>query len=153
MTHPMILACESAKSGVSQKEGGPFGAAIVCNGEVISVAHNTVLKDNDPTAHAEVNAIRGACKKLGRYVLDDCELYTTAEPCPMCYSAILWARIPKVYVGVPKEVAEEFGFDDKVFYEELFSDKKKLTTLTPDCESKRCKEVFEFWKTQEGKIY
>lgn len=153
MTHPMLLACESAKEGVQKKEGGPFGAVILRGKEVVAVAHNTVLKDKDPTAHAEMNAIRMAAKNLGKLVLKDCELYTTAEPCPMCLSAIYWARIPVVYIGVPKEVAEEFGFDDKVFYEELASGHRKLATFHHNCEQHNCREVFEFWKGLRGEIY
>ena len=79
------LAIKEAKKGITKKEGGPFGAIIVCSGKVIASAHNRVVKDNDPTAHAEINAIRKASKKLKRFDLSDCELYATCEPCPMCY--------------------------------------------------------------------
>ena len=95
----MKLCVESCIDGMKNHEGGPFGCAIVKDGEVIAVAHNTVIKTNDPTAHGEVNAIREACKKLNTFDLSGCELYTTSEPCPMCMSAIIWANISKVYYG------------------------------------------------------
>src|SRR5438093_8259131 len=115
----MKLAITSAREGVELDHGGPFGACIVRGDEVISVAHNTVLRDSDPTCHAEMNAIRSACKVLETHVLADCEIYTTAEPCPMCLAAINWARLKQIVVGVPRECAAAFGFDDAVFYSEL----------------------------------
>lgn len=89
----MRLAIAEAIDGVSSKHGGPFGAVIVRDGAVVARAHNTVLRDNDPTAHGEINAIRAACQALGRLDLSGCELYTTAEPCPMCLAAIVWSRL------------------------------------------------------------
>eukprot|EP00514_Thraustochytrium_sp_LLF1b_P009573 CAMPEP_0184541868 /NCGR_PEP_ID=MMETSP0199_2-20130426/1650_1 /TAXON_ID=1112570 /ORGANISM="Thraustochytrium sp., Strain LLF1b" /LENGTH=427 /DNA_ID=CAMNT_0026935619 /DNA_START=102 /DNA_END=1385 /DNA_ORIENTATION=- len=115
----MQVACASALTGVTLKHGGPFGACVVRNGIFISVAHNTVLMDNDPTCHAEMNAIRYACHALDTHDLSDCELYTSCEPCPMCLGACSWSRIRKVYTGVDRFTAAEFGFDDKVFYDEL----------------------------------
>ena len=119
LEHAMQLAIQSSLEGIKNNEGGPFGAAIVRNNQVISVAHNTVLKDGDPTCHAEMNAIRLACKHLGDHVLSGCEIYSTVEPCPMCLSAIYWARIDKIYVGAPKAIAEKYGFDDVLFYQEI----------------------------------
>ncbi len=95
----MRLAIRSAQAGIRRAEGGPFGAAIVRGNQMIAVAHNTVLKDHDATCHAEVNAIRIASKKLKRFDLSDCVIYSTTEPCPMCFSAIHWARIAKVIFG------------------------------------------------------
>lgn len=115
----MKAACASASTGVNLTHGGPFGAAVVRNGIFISVAHNTVLLDSDPTCHAEINAIRYACTALDSHDLSDCELYTTCEPCPMCWGAIQWSRLKKIYTGVDRYTAAKFGFDDKVFYDEL----------------------------------
>lgn len=108
------LATESVKKG-----GGPFGAVIVKDGQCIAEAANTVTPDNDPTAHAEVNAIRKAGKFLGTHHLGGCELYTSCEPCPMCLGAILWARIDKVYFAASSDDAARAGFDDSHFYSEV----------------------------------
>ena len=97
MNEYMKLAVQEAEYGVNNKEGGPFGAVIIKNDKVVASSHNTVLLDNDPTAHAEVNTIRKACKKLNTYDLSNCILYTTSEPCPMCASAIIWSNIKTVY--------------------------------------------------------
>mmetsp|Transcript_20865 Transcript_20865/g.25264 ORF Transcript_20865/g.25264 Transcript_20865/m.25264 type:complete len:411 (-) Transcript_20865:977-2209(-) len=115
----MQAAAASAITGVNLQHGGPFGAAVVRNGKFVSLAHNTVLVDKDPTCHAEMNAIRYAAAAMGTHDLSDCELYTTCEPCPMCWGAIHWSRVRKVYTGVDRFTAAEFGFDDKVFYDEL----------------------------------
>ena len=96
--------------------GGPFGAVIVKDGNIIAIASNTVLRDNDPTAHAEMNAIREAGKVLGTYDLTGCELYATGYPCPMCLSAIIWANISKVYFGCNPKDAEKIGFRDDFIY-------------------------------------
>lgn len=106
-------ALKTSKEGI----GGPFGACIVKGGKVVSVASNSVLKDNDPTAHAEVNAIRLACKELGTYDLSGCVLYTTCYPCPMCLSAIIWSNIKQVYYGCSAKDAENIGFRDNFMYE------------------------------------
>jgi guanine deaminase len=99
--------------------GGPFGAVVVRNGQIIARGFNRVLSSNDPTAHAEVEAIRQACAVLGTYQLNDCELYTSCEPCPMCLGAIYWARPKAVYYGNTKEDAAAVGFDDQFIYKEL----------------------------------
>ncbi|MCC9167279.1 nucleoside deaminase [Pontibacter harenae] len=99
--------------------GGPFGAVIVRNGEIVAYGYNNVTASNDPTAHAEVDAIRKACQHLGTYQLTDCELYTSCEPCPMCLGAIYWARFRKVYYGNNKKDAAQIGFDDQFIYDEI----------------------------------
>lgn len=99
------------------ENGGPFGAVIVKNNEIIAKGHNTVLQDNDPTAHAEVNAIKNACKKLNTFDLSGCTLYTSCYPCPMCLSAIMWSNINTIYYGNTKEDAKEIGFKDDDIYE------------------------------------
>ncbi|KAL0215319.1 hypothetical protein P9112_007503 [Eukaryota sp. TZLM1-RC] len=117
----MDLAVKEAASNERLREGGPFGAAVVNvnTREVVSSAHNEVLARHDPSAHAEVMAIRYACQKLQRHILDDCILVTSAYCCPMCLSAVFWARIPTVFFASDVEEADRKGFDDLVFYEEL----------------------------------
>lgn len=150
----MQLAIQSALTGIKNEEGGPFGACIVKDGEVIAVAHNTVLKDRDPTCHAEMNAIRMAAKELDEYNLAGCELYTNAEPCPMCLSAIYWARIDKIYIGVDKTIAAKYGFDDAKFYEQILTTPlerevpQEFGTMPEECE-----KVFAHWKTLGGLVY
>ena len=108
-----------AEEGMNSDSGGPFGAVVVKNGEIIARGFNRVTSDNDPTAHAEVIAIREACKKLGTFQLDDCEIYTSCEPCPMCLGAIYWARPRKVYYACTREDAAAANFDDQFIYDEL----------------------------------
>lgn len=121
---------EISKKGVQSNEGGPFGACIVDeNNNIISIANNTVLKDNDPTAHAEVNAIRMACKKINSYDLSDFVLYTNCEPCPMCLSAIIWANIKTVYYGCNKNDADNIGFRDQKIYEYFKNKDIKILNL------------------------
>lgn len=112
----MDLGINEARRTMKENIGGPFGAVIVKDGEVITVASNHVLAYNDPTAHAEITAIRQACEKLGTYDLSGCELYATGYPCPMCLGAIIWANIKKVYVSGLPEDAEEIGFRDDYIY-------------------------------------
>ncbi|MDA3908025.1 MAG: nucleoside deaminase [Sulfurimonas sp.] len=111
----MQIAYNEATQGMLANDGGPFGAVIVKDDKIISQAHNKVLKSNDPTAHAEVNAIRKASKLLETFDLEGCVLYTTCKPCPMCLGAIFWARIGTVYFGATEEDAAKGGFDDKRF--------------------------------------
>lgn len=111
------MAINEAQNGVLNKEGGPFGAVIIKNNEIISTTHNCVLKNNDPTAHAEVNAIREACGKLNTFNLDGCILYTTTEPCPMCLSACIWAGIKELYYITDRTDAAKIGFKDDLIYE------------------------------------
>ena len=114
----MQKAKENAEKGISNKEGGPFGAVVVnSNGEIIANGNNKVLKDKDPTAHAEIVAIREACRILNTNDLSDCTLYTSCEPCPMCLSAIIWANIKKVYFACTKKDAANIGFRDDDIYE------------------------------------
>ncbi len=119
MNEYMKVANELANDNLITNVGGPFGACIVKNGKVIGRGSNHVLANNDPTAHAEVMAIRDACKNINSYDLSDCELYTSCFPCPMCMSAIIWANIKKVYYGNTKEDAEMIGFRDNFIYETL----------------------------------
>lgn len=150
----MQAAVADAKLGLREKHGGPFGAAIAKDGELIAVGHNTVLRDRDPTCHAEMNAIRNATKVLNSHVLEGCTLYTTAEPCPMCLSAILWARIDRVIVGVDREIAAKYGFDDAFFYEQvaLEPSSRELPCSHGCCEDE-CENLFSQWKKEEGVLY
>ena len=115
----MREAVSAAVRGVSRGDGGPFGAVIVHEGRVVASAWNRVILETDPTAHAEVNAIREACRILGRFHLEDCDLYTSCEPCPMCLGAIYWARLRSVHYAATREDASGIGFDDALIYDEL----------------------------------
>ncbi|EKS4344445.1 TPA: nucleoside deaminase [Clostridium botulinum] len=148
----MDLCVKSCMEGMKNHEGGPFGSAIVKAGQVIAVAHNTVIGDNDPTAHGEVNAIREACKKLNTFDLSGCELYTTSEPCPMCMSAIIWANISKVYYGCTVEDARDIGFRDEhilKFLKEGCKDKNILDLGAVD--KKSSLKAFEYWSKDRDK--
>lgn len=112
----MKIAKELSDDNLKTNAGGPFGACIVKNGEIIGKGSNHVLKNNDPTAHAEIMAIRDACKNINSYDLSDCELYTSCYPCPMCLSAIIWSNIKHVYYGNTKEDAAKIGFRDDFIY-------------------------------------
>ena len=143
-------AIKLAKQNID-KGGGPFGAIIVKNGEIIAQSVNSVTSDNDPTAHAEVNAIRLASKKLGTFDLSGCEIYSSCEPCPMCLGAIYWARIDKLFFAGTKTDAEKAGFSDKFIYEEieLSIDERKLKTKNMLRED--AKKVFKYWIEKEDK--
>ena len=117
MNEYMKIAKELSDDNLQSNSGGPFGACIVKDGKVIGKGSNKVLKNNDPTAHAEIMAIRNACKNINNYDLSGCELYTSCYPCPMCLSAIIWSNIKKVYYGNTKEDAADIGFRDKKIYD------------------------------------
>ncbi|MCI6257961.1 MAG: nucleoside deaminase [Spirochaetia bacterium] len=122
----MKLAVEEAEKGIASNEGGPFGCVIVKNGEVVGKGHNQVVKNKDSTCHGEMMAIRDACRKTGNFDLSGCELYTTGEPCPMCFGAILWANISKVFYGCNIKDTEKIGFRDRRFYEDSEKIKAEL---------------------------
>ncbi|MCL1789598.1 MAG: nucleoside deaminase [Oscillospiraceae bacterium] len=148
----MKSAVDEALRGIEQGHGGPFGAVIIRNGEVVACEHNRVLETNDPTMHAEISAIRAACRKLGRFSLHDCEIYSTCMPCPMCLSAIMWAKIPKLYYGATAADAADAGFDDAVMYDFIrnrFDDDAKLTLERFDTDE--CRQPFIQWKNKEDK--
>jgi guanine deaminase len=147
----MLEAFKEAKKGFKKKEGGPFGAVIVCEGKLIARAHNKVLKNNDATAHAEIEAIRKASKKLKTFDLKDCEIYTTCEPCPMCYSAIYWARIKKVYFSQTRKDAKKIGFDDEKIYEMINGKRKGLKMK--QIPSKEIDKLFSEFKKSNIKRY
>lgn len=151
----MMMAIERARETMNKNFGGPFGAAIVdANGEIVLVSSNSVLRDNDPTAHAEVNAIREACKKLGTYDLSGYVLYATGHPCPMCMSAIIWANIKKVYFGCTPEDAEKIGFRDDFIYRFIndgCTDKGVMEIIPHEREA--CLELFKEYSEKEKTIY
>lgn len=130
MNKYMKIAKELSEDNLKTNVGGPFGACIVKNGYIIGKGSNHVLSNNDPTAHAEIMAIRDACKNIDSYDLSDCELYTSCYPCPMCLSAIIWANIKKVYYGNTKEDAASIGFRDDNIYNYI----KNLTDKAEDGE-------------------
>ena len=115
----MTDAIEWSRSGMNNNQGGPFGAVVVKDGKIVGVGNNKVTSHNDPTAHAEVTAIRDACKNLNTFQLDGCILYTSCEPCPMCLGAIYWARPDKVYFANTRKDAADIGFDDDFIYDEM----------------------------------
>lgn len=135
-----------------EKGGGPFGAVIVKNGQIIAEAHNTVTITNDPTAHAEINAIREACNKLKTFDLSDCEIYSSCEPCPMCLSAIYWAKIPVVYYINTKKDAAAIGFSDDFIYNELSLPKEERKLKMIKVENVKAANAFEKWTKKEDKI-
>ena len=115
----MLEAIRLAEDSVRTGSGGPFGCVIVRRGQIVARGSNQVTSNNDPTAHAEVSAIREACRRLGAFRLNDCELYTSCEPCPMCLSAIYWAHIPQVYYANTRADAAAIGFDDDFIYRQV----------------------------------
>ena len=149
------LGIERAMETMQKDFGGPFGAVIIDkDGTVVSVASNTVLKDNDPTAHAEVNAIRQACEKLGTYDLSECVLYTTCYPCPMCLSAVIWANIKKIYYACTKEEAAEIGFRDDYIYDFIKNDCRDEVVLNMvEMEKEDAMKLFEKYFEENKTIY
>lgn len=149
----MKKAKENAEYGIEKQEGGPFGVVIIDkNGNIIANGNNKVLKEKDPTAHAEIVAIREACKKLNTYDLSNCILYTSCEPCPMCLSAIIWANIKMVYYACTKEDAGKIGFRDDAIYDFIKGKNKDLLSLK-QIDRDECIKVFEKYKKDDGVIY
>jgi guanine deaminase len=135
-----------------EKGGGPFGAVVVKDGKVVGRGHNRVTLNNDPTAHAEVNAIREACKELETFELKGCEIYTSCEPCPMCLSAIYWSRLDNIYYANSQRDAKEIDFDDAFIYEELDKSIDKRSIPMKRVETQKALEVFQSWKGMRGKV-
>ena len=148
----MDRAIELAESGMEKNHGGPFGCVIVKNGQIIAEGDNRVPSDNDPTAHAEMIAIRKACNVLDDFQLTDCEIYTSCEPCPMCMGAIYWARPKRVYYAATREDAAQAGFDDDFIYRELDIENEKRTIPMIAAKQKKAVKLFEKWKKKEDKI-
>ncbi len=138
----MDMAVKDALTGIQKGEGGPFGALVLKDDQVISIGHNTVLKDNDPTAHAEINAIRQACQKLNTYDLKDCVLFATSEPCPMCLSAIIWSNIKTVYFGTNRKEVANIGFRDDFIYNYLDGKEKNILKIE-NIKSIKCEDLLK----------
>lgn len=148
----MSRAIELAKKGVNSNAGGPFGAVIVKNGKIIAEGFNKVTSKNDPTAHAEIVAIRKACKKLNSFQLDDCIIYTSCEPCPMCLGAIYWARPKKVFYASTREDAAEIEFDDEFIYNEISKEINSRQISFINIMRDDASSVFKSWMEKENKI-
>lgn len=150
----MLQAIELAKNGMLAGNGGPFGCVIVKDGKIIGQGSNMVLKTKDPTAHAEVVAIRDACKTLDNFQLDGCEVYTSCEPCPMCLGAIFWARPAKVYFACTKEDAANAGFDDDFIYQEIEVKPSERQIPMISFLREESLKAFELWKEKgDKKVY
>jgi guanine deaminase len=141
----MDEAIRLAETNMETGHGGPFGCVIVKDGEIIASAYNEVLISNDPTAHAEIVAIRRACAKLNNFQLDGCEIYTSCEPCPMCLGAIYWSRPAKVYYAASREDAAQAGFDDKHIYQELYLPLPDRLIPFQQIKQQQVKDIFLTW--------
>ena len=149
----MQLAIKEAKTGIEKQHGGPFGAVIVKNGQVVASGHNHVLAYNDSTCHGEVDAIRKAERKLKTYDLSGCELYTTGEPCPMCLAAIMWANIDKVYYGCTIKDNEVIGFRDDKFDKMMGGRAGLPEGFMEEKDRDLCLALFEEYNKMERTIY
>lgn len=147
MEEAIRLSLEGMLSG----EGGPFGAVVVKDGKIIGRGNNKVILKNDPTAHAEVTAIREACEYLGSFQLEGCDIYTSCEPCPMCLGAIYWARPDRVFYANTKKDAARIGFDDQFIYEELDLDLDARSIPMIHMDLPQAGEAFQAWEKKEDK--
>lgn len=147
----MDEALKEAYEGINSKHGGPFGSVIVKDGKIVGRGHNRVLLKHDPTCHGEMEAIRDACKNLGTHDLSGCELYTTAEPCPMCLGGILWSNITVAYYGCTKEDTDSIGFRDDKFYDYL-AGKNHLLNIK-ELGRDRCQKLFKDYVDSDASRY
>lgn len=147
MRKAIALSIENVKNG-----GGPFGAVVVKDGKIIATGVNRVTANNDPTAHAEVTAIRKAAKKLGTFDLAGCDIYTSCEPCPMCLGAVYWAHLDKMYYGNTKTDAKNIGFDDSFIYDEIDLKPENRRVTTTQLLPEEAIKAFEAWTNDENKI-
>jgi len=147
----MQAAIDLSITGMTNNEGGPFGAVVVKNGEIVGRGNNKVTSSNDPTAHAEVTAIRDACKNLNTFQLDGCVIYTSCEPCPMCLGAIYWARPDKVYFACTKKDAADAGFDDDFIYREIELAFDERSIVFEQLMREEAQLAFNQWKEKEDK--
>ncbi len=148
MQRAIALALDNVKSG----RGGPFGALVVKNGKMIAEGTNTVTSTTDPTAHAEIVAIREACKKLGAFQLTGCEIYASCEPCPMCLAAIYWARLERIYFAGTGNDAAKVGFDDSFVYQEIAKSRARRKILMTQLMREESLEPFRAWEQKPDKI-
>ena len=147
MREAIRLSDENVKNG-----GGPFGAVIVKNGEIIATGVNRVTANNDPTAHAEVSAIRAAGQKLGTFDLSGCDIYTSCEPCPMCLGAIYWAHLDRMYYACNKDDAADAGFDDSFIYKELDLEASERRLKSENMLRSEALKTFDSWKEKGDKV-
>lgn len=148
----MKKAIALSRKNMESGDGGPFGAVVVKGGKIIGEGWNKVTSTNDPTAHAEVVAIRNACKKLDNFDLSGCEIYSSCEPCPMCLAAIYWARIGKVYFANTKKDAAAIEFDDAFIYQEIPKHHTKRKIPMQQVLRQEALEIFKIWKEKEDKV-
>ncbi len=148
----MDRAIELAIANVRSARGGPFGAVVVRGGQVVGEGANRVTASNDPTAHAEVLAIRDACARLGTFVLSGCEIYTSCEPCPMCLGAIYWARLDRIHFACTQADARDAGFDDAFLYSEIRRDPAGRSIASASEGRERALAAFEEWKQSASRI-
>lgn len=148
MRRAIALAVENVESG----RGGPFGAVVVRDGEVIAEGTNQVTTSHDPTAHAEVLAIREACKKLGDFHLPGCEIYTSCEPCPMCLGAVYWARLDRIWYAARREQAAAAGFSDELIYQEIPRSPRDRTIPSRPLLDDAADRPFEAWRRKQDKV-
>lgn len=148
MRRAIELSSENMKDG----KGGPFGAVVVKNGVIVGEGWNKVTSSNDPTAHAEVEAIRNACQKLGTFSLDGCDIYTSCEPCPMCLSAIYWARLNAIYYANTRADAADIKFDDAHIYQEVAKPLNERQIKSEQLLHKEALKVFQAWESKSDKV-
>jgi len=148
----MKAAISEAEVAIQSGIGGPFGAVVVKDGVIIGRGHNEVIANHDPTAHAEMQAIREAAQKLGTHDLGGCTIYATSEPCPMCYSAIHWARIDKIYYGCSRKDAADIGFDDELIYDVLRGKARHARLAEEQIDREACLGPFKAWDKSDKKI-
>ena len=148
----MREAIRLAEEGMHGGRGGPFGCVIVRRGELVGRGNNRVTSLNDPTAHAEITAIRDACTRLGTFQLSDCELYTSCEPCPMCLAAIYWARIPKIFYGNTRADAAAIGFDDDFIYQQIPLAPEARTIAMKPLLRDEAQGTFREWVAKSDKV-
>jgi tRNA(Arg) A34 adenosine deaminase TadA len=148
MQRAVALSAERMRAGL----GGPFGAVIVRDGRIIAEGFNKVTSANDPTAHAEVTAIREACARLASFSLQGCVIYTSCEPCPMCLAAIYWARLDAIYFANTRHDAAAIGFDDDHIYREIPKDLSERAIATVRLDLKEARDIFEEWREKPDKI-
>ena len=148
----MREAIKLADEGMQAGRGGPFGCVVVRGGQVVGRGNNRVTSTNDPTAHAEVSAIRDACSRLRTFQLTDCELYTSCEPCPMCLSAIYWSRIPTIYYGNTRQDAAAIGFDDDFIYQQVALPPEKRALRMEPLLREEAQGSFRQWAALENKV-
>ena len=151
MSSFMAKALEEAYEGIRKGHGGPFGCVIVKDGKVVGSGHNRVLQKHDPTCHGEMEAIRDACEKLGTHDLSGCELYTTAQPCPMCLGGILWANIKHVYYGCNIDDTDKIGFRDEKFYDNW--NNCSDSSFMEEHERDECLKLFDDYANDDAQRY